>query len=139
MIGILCGDLEKEVAREFFQLFKTPWEFYREGEKYPVVVSSLSDSPVVNADLLIFYYSLPSPFDTRNGLYVESSISDRFPCHDGTNLPIFGGLASLGGVGNSLIHNISNGETFAIHFAEGERKRLRECFGQHSIAYVNSY
>jgi hypothetical protein len=56
----------KEAVQEFFQLFKTPWEFYREGGEYPVVISSVSNMPVVDADLLIFYYSSPSLFDTRN-------------------------------------------------------------------------
>jgi hypothetical protein len=125
LIGILCDDSEKAFALEFFQLFKTPWEFYREGKKYPVVVSSLPDALDVDADLLVFYYSLPSPFDARRGLYVKPPISDQFPYQDGTNLPIYGRLASFRGIGNPLIYDKSTGEAFAIQFVEGGRQKLR--------------
>ena len=30
MIGVIADPAEHDVVREFFELFKTPWEFYRE-------------------------------------------------------------------------------------------------------------
>jgi hypothetical protein len=125
VIGVLCRDSEKEVAREFFQLFKTPWEFYTEGRDYQVVISSLYDTPVIDANLLIFYYSLPSLFDSQIGLFVESSVSGRIPCPDGTYLPIYRGLANLRGAGNPLICNNATGEIPAIQITEGTRQLLR--------------
>jgi len=125
MIGVLCSDSEREIVREFFQLFKTPWEFYKEGGKYQVVISSLSDTPAVDANLLIIYYSLPSPFDARNRLVVESPVSDRFLCHDGIRIPIYGRLASLRGIGTPLVYDKATGETCVIKFAEGGGQRLR--------------
>ena len=29
MIGVIADPAEADVVREFFELFKTPWEFYR--------------------------------------------------------------------------------------------------------------
>ena len=40
MIGVIANAAEHDVAREFFELFKTPWEFYREAERYDVVLCS---------------------------------------------------------------------------------------------------
>jgi hypothetical protein len=125
MIGVLCGDSEKETVREFFQLFKTPWEFCRAGREYRVVISSLTDTSDVDANLLIFYHSVPSPFDALNGLFVDSSASDRFPCHAGISIPIYGRLASLRGVGTPLVRDKATGETFAIMFLKEGRQRLR--------------
>ena len=31
MIGVVAHDAERAVIREFFELFKTPWEFCRPG------------------------------------------------------------------------------------------------------------
>jgi hypothetical protein len=33
MIGIIANPTEHSVVREFFELFKTPWEFYRSDRK----------------------------------------------------------------------------------------------------------
>ena len=40
---------------EFFELFKTPWEFYRPGAQYDVLLCSNSRVPENNARLLLLY------------------------------------------------------------------------------------
>ncbi len=125
MIGVLCRDSDREIVQEFFQLFKTPWEFYREGRKYRVVISNLSNTQPVEADLLISYHSMPSPFDAQIGLFVDSSVSHQFPCRADISIPIYGQLVSLRGVGTPLAHAKETGENFAIMFLEEGRQRLR--------------
>jgi hypothetical protein len=36
MIGVIADPAEHGVVREFFELFKTPWEFYRRDRQYDV-------------------------------------------------------------------------------------------------------
>lgn len=43
MIGVCCAEAERPAVREFFELFKTPWEFYRPGEIYQVAISTAPD------------------------------------------------------------------------------------------------
>ncbi len=39
MIGVVVADpATHEIVREFFELFKTPWEFYRQGRSYDVLI-----------------------------------------------------------------------------------------------------
>jgi hypothetical protein len=38
MIGVLADPSDRSVVREFFELFKTPWEFYRSEQEYDVVL-----------------------------------------------------------------------------------------------------
>ena len=38
MIGVVADPAEDPAIREFFELFKTPWEFYRRDRSYEVVV-----------------------------------------------------------------------------------------------------
>ena len=38
MIGVIADPAEHDVVREFFELFKTPWEFYRGDGQYDVLL-----------------------------------------------------------------------------------------------------
>ena len=40
MIGVIVNSSERPVVSEFFELFKTPWEFYRSDRHYDVVLCS---------------------------------------------------------------------------------------------------
>ena len=49
MIGVIPNPNETAVVEEFFQLFKTPWEFHRQGRIYDVVVATTDEIPNVDA------------------------------------------------------------------------------------------
>jgi hypothetical protein len=53
MIGVISKSTERKVVEEFFQLFKTPWEMFREGENYDVVLVTTSEVREVDARLVI--------------------------------------------------------------------------------------
>jgi len=53
MIGVALKYSNQSVAEEFFQLFKTPWEYYRKERPYCVVISEDSDSVSINSRLNI--------------------------------------------------------------------------------------
>ena len=38
VIGVIANQSNEGAVREFFELFKTPWEFYRDGVRYDVVL-----------------------------------------------------------------------------------------------------
>ena len=38
MIGVICHGAQQPIVGEFFELFKTPWQFYVQGETYDVVI-----------------------------------------------------------------------------------------------------
>ena len=39
MIGVVARANQARLVEEFFQLFKTPWEFYTPGRAYDVVIA----------------------------------------------------------------------------------------------------
>jgi peptidoglycan/xylan/chitin deacetylase (PgdA/CDA1 family) len=55
MIGVISKPEEREVVEEFFELFKTPWEFYGPGRDYDVVIAAGEDVPSVNSSLLVVF------------------------------------------------------------------------------------
>jgi hypothetical protein len=56
MIGVIADPKEHDVVREFFELFKTPWEFYRKGEHYDALVCT-GDGQFDRAAKVVVYYS----------------------------------------------------------------------------------
>ena len=40
MIGVIANPSERPIVSEFFELFKTPWEFYQSDRHYDVLLSS---------------------------------------------------------------------------------------------------
>lgn len=55
MIGVIADPSERDVIREFFELFKTPWEFYRCGRRYDVLLSAGDDQVDATAKLVLLY------------------------------------------------------------------------------------
>jgi len=65
VIGVLSAPDHRKVVEEFFELFKTPWEFYRRGPAYDVVIATTD--PLTLPDLTTFYLvtNLPAPGSQR--------------------------------------------------------------------------
>ncbi len=56
MIGVIAKKSEENIAREFFELFKVPWEFYEEGKEYDVILATGGiGKNSINAPLAIVY------------------------------------------------------------------------------------
>src|SRR6266567_5289773 len=111
MIGVVASEAEHPVVAEFFELFKTPWEFHRPGAHYDVLICSNSLVPENSATLLLLFgaqrqaiedclsmKTRPAPGhdfvsfrDERMPIYGSCLLFDR-PCnevlvHEGTNSP----------------------------------------------------
>ena len=89
MIGVIADAADREVVSEFFELFKTPWEFYRSDRRYEVVVCAGEDEVVADAKLTIRYSSKQTSGD---GLQSTSSKENksRFLLYKGVQIPIYG-------------------------------------------------
>jgi hypothetical protein len=125
MIGVLCKDCEKDVAREFFELFKTPWEFFIEGRYYDVLISTIDEIPELNSGLFILYSSNPTRFDVLKGIALGSRAPGRFNDQKGINLPIYGCVAKFCGQGQPLLYDKSGSEAVAVKLTELGGQNLR--------------
>ena len=67
MIGVISREPEKSIVAEFFELFKTPWEFYRDDRTYDVILASEDDILGIDAKLIIIYGSEKYGSDNENG------------------------------------------------------------------------
>jgi peptidoglycan/xylan/chitin deacetylase (PgdA/CDA1 family) len=56
MIGVIAPASQDAVVAEFFELFKTPWEWYKNGGQYRVLIcAGEGEVPESVADLVLYY------------------------------------------------------------------------------------
>ena len=55
MIGVIADPADADVVREFFELFKTPWEFYRSDRQYDVLLCAGDGQIDEGAKLVLCY------------------------------------------------------------------------------------
>ena len=125
MIAVLAKDSEHVVVREFFELFKTPWEFYRSDREYDVLMCCHGEPPPDKAKLLLIYGSERRPFDLENGLAICSQHSNSILLYNGGRIPIYGKCATFDSAGPHLIADESTRRPAALEIKSGARKSVR--------------
>jgi hypothetical protein len=91
MIGVIAESGDQEVVSEFFELFKTPWEFHRTGQSYDVVLCAAPiefDGP---ANMVVYYAGKRTPFDDRHG--IQTGPQRREDCilsYRADRIPVYG-------------------------------------------------
>jgi hypothetical protein len=103
LIGVLAKPGQAAAVEEFFELFKTPWEFYRAGRQYEVVVATTADLPAIAVPALLVYSAEATGCDARHRLTLGARHQGGFLAdRDGQSLPIYGGLATFTDAGDAV-------------------------------------
>ena len=95
MIGVVARAEERDIVREFFELFKTPWEFCRDDERYRVLVHADGASAYPPAELVLLYGSQPNAFDHERNHLPGPPRRNATLSWDGARIPVYGGSASF--------------------------------------------
>src|SRR5215475_11508626 len=90
MIGVIANGIDQSTVAEFFELFKTPWEFWRPGTRYDVLLCSNSMIPENDAKLLLLYGSRPQAFERYRKIKTQSVRGLDFVSFRGERMPIYG-------------------------------------------------
>jgi len=94
MIGVVSKPTDADVVREFFELFKTPWQFYRDGMEYEILLCiGQPPPPNIQASKLVVVYSaigLPKEEKIGTAKYGESTL-----LYDGACIPLYCGCLRL--------------------------------------------
>jgi hypothetical protein len=90
MIGVCASEADRPAVQEFFELFKTPWEFYREGGAYEVLLCGDGAEVPTTAPLVILSGASSRPLDPP-GAKVSNPASVPILLHCGGGLlPLYG-------------------------------------------------
>lgn len=91
MIGVIADPSDFSVVQELFELFKTPWEFYREGQHYNVLLCSGDfDLREQDAQLVVIYGGAKARSDAAiAGSRPSGKVSSRLLSYKGARLPLY--------------------------------------------------
>ncbi len=116
MIGVVARENQTRVVEEFFELFKTPWEFFRPGQNYDVVVATTNEIPEVATKLLVLSSPDRTSLDARLGISFGELHQGGILADGHNSFPVYRELCTLTG-GNDVAEYLKLGaETAALIF-----------------------
>lgn len=125
MIGVVAKSSEARAVKEFFQLFKTPWEFYVRNHDYDAIIVAEPDVSIeLNASLVVIYCSTAAAFDEQTRMTVARA-SSRCLAYGESGLPLYGDVSTIGGAGTSLLGTSDGSEIVVREAAHGECQIVR--------------
>jgi len=126
MIGVIADPAEHDVVREFFELFKTPWEFYRSDRRYDVVLCAGDSGFDGTAKLLLFYAGKRIQFDDEHNIQTGGQRSDACVLsYQGNRIPIYGDTVRFLEDKNGLLADEDSRESAASLSTSEEMVRVR--------------
>lgn len=121
MIGVIADTAEHGVICEFFELFKTPWEFYQNDRQYEVLLCAGDSQFDGNAAKLVLVYASGNlAFDTVERIENASRKRNRMLSYNGTRIPIYGNSLTFPEKGTGLLVDAETLQT-AIHQHQSRR------------------
>jgi len=134
MIGIIAHPAEHDVVREFFELFKTPWEFYRSGRQYDVLLCAGDGSFDGTAKLVVFYADRRTHFDDEHKIPTGPQRKHRsILSYRGERIPIYGHTLTFPEKGGHVLTEEGSGDCAAYLEQSGETTLARigyDLFGE---------
>lgn len=134
MIGVIADSAEFGVVREFFELFKTPWEFYRKNQQYDVLICTGESQVEAEAKVSLVYAGRRLRFDDQQDTPVNSRVSRScFLVNQGNRIPIYGDTITFAAKANGLLADEKTQECAAYLDTSGGRSLVRigyDLFGE---------
>jgi hypothetical protein len=104
MIGVIADSADHAVVREFFELFKTPWEFCRADRTYDVVLCSGNGRFHGDAKLVVMYQGSETAFDHEQNVQARCAPGNTHVLsHQGNQISIYGNTITFPEMGNGLL------------------------------------
>src|SRR6476620_6056653 len=103
MIAVLAENEEYEVVREFFELFKTPCDFFRSDIAHDVLICAGDEIPPTSARLVLAYGVGGRQDEPGNGASPEHHFSNVVVCGGKRRIPIFGSCSVVRGSGVAIL------------------------------------
>ncbi len=126
MIGVIASPADRDVVSEFFELFKTPWEFYRLDQQYDVLLCAGDGQFDAGAKLVLFYGGRRANFDDQQQIRTGQQVKQ--PCilsYAGYRIPIYGDTVTFSEKRSSLLTAEDSQECAAFLDASGDRTLAR--------------
>ena len=115
MIGVIADSSDHDVVREFFELFKTPWEFYGKDGEYDVLLSTGERPPENGAKLVLCYAGRQTRFDSERKIQVgRQRTRSCILSYEKHRIPIYGETITFAGNESRLLRDEDSQECVAF-------------------------
>jgi hypothetical protein len=126
MIGVIADPSEYDVVREFFELFKTPWEFYRGDRRYDVVLCAGDGQPGATTKLLVIYAGKRTTFDDQQRIHTGQQRKNACVLsYWGNHIPVYRDTITFSTTKNRLLTDEDSQECTAYVDVSGEKAHAR--------------
>jgi len=128
LIGVITKESEKKIVREFFELFKTPWEFCHGNCSYDVVLTTgenVTNIKEINTKLLIVYTSQKIQIDNENKVRTNPYQNKPILECNKIEFPIYGNILTFGTTEEPLVRSKETHEAVGIKIPEKDKNILR--------------
>ena len=125
MIGVIANGPEHPAVVEFFELFKTPWEFYRPDTHYDILLCSNAPVPENNARLLLLYGAQQQAFELDRRIRTRFIPEHTTVCFRGEQLPIYGSCLLFDGAENQVLIHEETKSAAAVSMVSGNQAVVR--------------
>jgi len=103
VIGVVAEKGERSFVEEFFELFKTPWEFARNDKRYDVLLITADAQDVIEAPVVIVYGSGEKKIDVPCGIRLQNRGHGSLLSWQGRLFPLYGKAAALDTRGDAIV------------------------------------
>src|SRR5262245_15800270 len=125
MVGVICGDSQRPFVEEFFELFKTPWEFHVVGTAYDVVIITRVTDDIPDARLLIVCGPQLHAWDPHRITPLQPEPQGRLLEHGGRTFPVYRTIARVEGPSRPLVTVAGSKEMVAASGLAGDHQIIR--------------
>ena len=126
MIAVAAKAEDHAVVAEFFELFKTPWEFSRAGSRAEVLLCAQPEIPPSDAKLVLIYGSELNSFDRANSAVVKAQGARTIFSHGGKSFPIYGPSLAFENSASPALLEIKNGEQTIVRIGYNLFSEVRQ-------------
>ena len=95
MIGVVARGEERDIVREFFELFKTPWEFSRDDVYYDVLLCADDALDRRSSQVVIVYGSKARECDRKTNVRSETPRHNTTLSWRGERIPVYGDCVTV--------------------------------------------
>jgi hypothetical protein len=99
MIGVIANISESKIVSEFFELFKTPWEFFDRNKAYDVVINATENYEKTNAKLVLIFASTNHASDNTHNITAHPIEENKYLLFEGQTFPVYVNLSAISGQG----------------------------------------
>ena len=103
MIGVIASERERNVVKEFFELFKTAWEYYSPDHYYDVIISTEKNIIKNGFGLEVIYCSDKPPLDYGKEFGIKGKYKEALLEYESVEIPIYRGLITFKGEGKPIV------------------------------------